>query len=220
MQGYIKLFRKLVDWEWYDNPVVKAVFIDLLLNANFREKNWQGQTVNPGELVTSVSSIAERNGLSAQQVRTALTKLEKTGEINKRSTNKNTLIIVLNYKRYQELNDFEIDYCNNQIINNQQSNNNQITNSFKSKNVKNDKNDNKYTTTAIRSKLAEEYSQEYLTQEWLNTGLTCAEFCYLSEHMNPDVLHTYVLKIKNYENCQDKFSTILRWSMLDDYYHD
>lgn len=218
MQGYIKLFRKFVDWEWYGDPVVKSVFIDLLINANYKVKQWQGQTVNPGELVTSVSSIADRNGLSVQQVRTALAKLEKTGEINKRSTNKNTLIIVLNYKRYQELNDCEIEDYNNQITNNQQSNNNQITTTKKVRSKEN----KEYiaSTTTIRAKLAEEYSQEDLTQEWMNTGLTVAEYCYLSEHMHPDVLNKYILKVKNYENCQDRLGTILRWSMLDGYYHD
>lgn len=217
MQGYIRLFRKLVDWEWYGDPVVKSVFIDLLIHANFKEKKWQGQIVKPGELVTSVSSIADRNGLSIQQVRTALAKLEKTGEINKRSTNKNTLIIVLNYKRYQEFDDSDISTFNKQSTNLQQSNNKQSTTTNNDNNVKNV---NKYTTTAIREKLAEKYSQEDLTQEWIGTGLTIAEYCYLSEHINVNVLDKYILKVNNYENCQDKFGTILRWSMLDEYYHD
>lgn len=220
MQGYIKLFRKFVDWEWYSDPVVKSVFIDLLINANYKVKKWQGQIVNPGELVTSVSSIAERNGLSAQQVRTALTKLEKTGEINKRSTNKNTLIIVLNYKRYQEFNDCEIDDCNKQITNNQQSNNNQITTTKKVRS-KEGKENKEYiaSTTTIRAKLAEEYSQEDLTQEWMNTGLTVAEYCYLGEHIPDNKFDEYLAKVRDYENCQDRFGTIRRWSILDGYYH-
>lgn len=156
MQGYIKLFRKLVDWEWYGDPVVKSVFIDLLINANYKVKQWQGQTVNPGELVTSVSSIAERNGLSVQQVRTALKKLEKTGEINKRSTNKNTLIIVLNYRRYQELSDCETEDCNKQATNNQQSNNNQSTTTKKDKNVKKEKNEEKERVNTNISSLKSE----------------------------------------------------------------
>ncbi len=144
MQGWIKLYRKLTDWEWYDDAVVKAIFIDLLILANHQDNTWHGQTVKRGSLVTSVATIAGRNGLTIQQVRTALNKLEKTGEINKQSTNKNTLIIVLNYERYQEFEDTENDNCqqtgNIQTTNKQQSNNNQITTNKNVKNVNNDKN--------------------------------------------------------------------------------
>lgn len=144
MQGWIKLYRKLTDWEWYDDAVVKAIFIDLLILANHQDNTWHGQTVKRGSLVTSVATIAGRNGLTIQQVRTALNKLEKTGEINKQSTNKNTLIIVLNYERYQEFEDTENDNCqqtdNIQTTNKQQSNNNQITTNKNVKNIKNDKN--------------------------------------------------------------------------------
>lgn len=144
MQGWIKLYRKLTDWEWYDDAVVKAVFIDLLILANHQDNTWHGQTVKRGSLVTSLATIAGRNGLSIQQVRTALDKLEKTGEINKQATNKNTLIIVLNYERYQEFEDIEnVNYQqtdNIQTTNNQQSNNNQSTTNKNVKNVNNDKN--------------------------------------------------------------------------------
>lgn len=211
MQGYIKLFRKLVDWEWYGDPVVKSVFIDLLINANYKVKQWQGQTVNPGELVTSVSSIAERNGLSVQQVRTALKKLEKTGEINKRSTNKNTLIIVLNYRRYQELSDCEAEDCNKQTTNNQQSNNNQSTTTKKVRS----KESKEYITSTTREKLVELYPPEYLTDEWLNTGLTMAEYCYLNEHMSSEAYDKYFYKVQEYSDCKDRFNTILRWAKLD-----
>lgn len=144
MQGWIKLYRKLTDWEWYDDAVVKAVFIDLLILANHQDNTWHGQTVKRGSLVTSLATIAGRNGLSIQQVRTALNKLEKTGEINKQTTNKNTLIIVLNYEQYQEFEDIEnVNYQqtdNIQTTNNQQSNNNQSTTNKNVKNVNNDKN--------------------------------------------------------------------------------
>lgn len=144
MQGWIKLYRKLTDWEWYDDTVVKAVFIDLLILANHQDNTWHGQTVKRGSLVTSLVTIAGRNGLTIQQVRTALNKLEKTGEINKQATNKNTLIIVLNYERYQEFEDIENVDCqqasNIQATNKQQSNNNQSTTNKNVKNIKNDKN--------------------------------------------------------------------------------
>ncbi len=168
MKGYIRLFRKLVDWEWYDDVVVKAVFIDLLINANFKEKKWQGQVVEPGQFVTSISSIATRNGLSVQQVRTALNKLKKTGEINKHSTNKNTVIIVLNYRRYQELNDCENEDCNKQITNNPQSSNNQVTTTNNGKNDKNGKNEKKSRGQTEFAKPSLDELQQFISENKLN----------------------------------------------------
>jgi hypothetical protein len=45
--GYIKLFRKLTEWEWYDQPATKVVFIHCLLKANWQEKTWRGKTIKP-----------------------------------------------------------------------------------------------------------------------------------------------------------------------------
>jgi len=102
MQGWIKLHRKIVDWEWYDDLPTKSLFIHLLILANHEDNMWHGKRIKKGSLVTSLSSLSAQTGLSVKQVRTALNHLEKTGEIGKQKTNQNTLIIVLNYARYQE----------------------------------------------------------------------------------------------------------------------
>lgn len=144
MQGWIKLHRKLVDWEWYTDTVVKSLFIHLLIKANHSDRKWMGTVIKEGSFVTSMPSLAAETGLSLQQVRTALKKLEKTGEINRQITNRNTLIIVLNYAKYQDLDDD--DYCeiqqadNRQITDKQQSSNSQITTTNNDNNDKNKKN--------------------------------------------------------------------------------
>lgn len=140
-QGWVKLHRKFINWEWYDEPNVKSVFIDLILNANHQASAWHGHEIEKGSFVTSVADIAARNGLTTQQVRSALAKLEKTGEISKKSTNKNTLIIVLGYAKYQDLFIEEQQTNNKQITNKQQTNNKQTTNSLYNKNEKNEKNE-------------------------------------------------------------------------------
>lgn len=140
-QGWVKLHRKFINWEWYDEPNVKSVFIDLILNANHQASAWHGHEIEKGSFVTSVADIAARNGLTTQQVRSALTKLEKTGEISKKSTNKNTLIIVLGYAKYQDLFVEEQQTNNKQITNKQQTNNKQTTNSLYNKNEKNEENE-------------------------------------------------------------------------------
>ena len=102
MQGWIKLHRRIVDWEWYDDLPTKSLFIHLLILANHEDNMWHGKKIEKGSLVTSVASLSAQTGLSIKQIRTALNHLEKTGEIGKQTTNQNTLIIILNYSRYQE----------------------------------------------------------------------------------------------------------------------
>ena len=97
MNGFIKLYRSLMDWEWYQDANVMRVFLHLLLDANHKAKRWQGRVIEPGQTVTSRQKIAEGLGLSEQQVRTALTKLKSTGEITSIATNKYTLVTIENW---------------------------------------------------------------------------------------------------------------------------
>ena len=97
MEPWIKLYRKFKEWEWYGDVVVMAVFIHLLLSANWKPKKWKGITINTGEVVTSIASLAEELNISVRQTRTALDRLQECHAIDKQTTNKFTLIKVLNY---------------------------------------------------------------------------------------------------------------------------
>lgn len=100
-KGFIKLFHKFCEWEWYDNPNAKVLFIHLLLRANIQTKQWQGITIKRGQLVTSVEKLAVANGLTTQQIRTALRNLQTTKEIEIETTKKYSIITVKNYNLYQ-----------------------------------------------------------------------------------------------------------------------
>lgn len=45
METYIKLYRKLKDWEWYKDIPTKVLFLHLLIEVNFTEKKWQGREI-------------------------------------------------------------------------------------------------------------------------------------------------------------------------------
>lgn len=99
--GWISLYRKFTDWEWYDCANVKALFIHCLLKANRKTHLWRGVQIDEGQFVTSLEKLASELGMSVQQIRTALSKLKSTNEISVNSTNCYSLITVNNYVRYQ-----------------------------------------------------------------------------------------------------------------------
>lgn len=101
LNGYIKLYRKLIKWGWYQDSVVKSLFLHCLLMASFKDFDWMGQRLKAGQFVTSFRGLANDLGCSVQQIRTALNKLESTGEITSLSTNKYTIVTVINWSFYQ-----------------------------------------------------------------------------------------------------------------------
>ena len=119
-QGWIKLYRKITNWEWYSDINVRILFIYLLLSVNHKENKWRGKTIKKGQRITSVKHLSEETGLSVHQVRTALDKLDSTNDITIKTTNKNTVITVANWEFYQS-NDDEMA---NKMTNKRQSNGN------------------------------------------------------------------------------------------------
>ena len=146
MQGWIKLHRKFTEWEWYHNQEMKNLFIHLLLEANHADKKWQGVEVKRGQLVTGLKSLNIATGISIQSLRTCLSKLESTGEITSKSTNRFRIITLCNYSSYQIEKDDTNSPANNQPTSNQQSTNKQLT---PNKNVKKKKNVNNEKKTAV-----------------------------------------------------------------------
>lgn len=102
--GWVKIHRKFQEWEWYDKSEMVHLFLHLLLSANVSDKQWHGMEIRRGQLVTSYESLRERTGLSVRTLRTCLEKLEQTGEITRKATNKFSIVTVCNYESYQDEN--------------------------------------------------------------------------------------------------------------------
>lgn len=114
-EGWISLYRKFLEWEWYDYPTVKIIFLHCLLSANHKNIKWRDIVIKRGQLVTSYEKLATLNGLTVQQVRTALEKLQSTHEITYQSTSQYSIITVKNYNLYQDSNKAKTVASNNQI---------------------------------------------------------------------------------------------------------
>ncbi|MGP8215193.1 MAG: hypothetical protein ACLQQ4_06500 [Bacteroidia bacterium] len=124
MEGFITLHRKFMEWEWYRNPATKDLFLHCLFKANWKQKRWEGKIIERGQFITGIFVLSAETGLSVQQVRTALEKLQYTGEITRESTNGYTLITVCKYDTYQD----EKGDGNKRTANEQQTDNKRSTN--------------------------------------------------------------------------------------------
>lgn len=131
MEGYIKLFRTMQEWEWYSDPITKAVFLDLLLNANYKDGRFKGVEVKRGQVVIGRKAMAERLGISEQSVRTAINHLKSTNELTSKSTNKFTLVTIENYEKYQGDILESTSKSTSKLTNNQPTTNQQLTTSKK-----------------------------------------------------------------------------------------
>lgn len=125
MTGYIKLHRKMTEWGWYSDPNTFRVFMHLLLIASYEENEFRGQKIMPGEAVVGRKQLAKDLCMSEQSVRTALSHLKSTNEITTRTTNKFTVVTIVNWGKYQ----CDVDGTNQQTNQqaNQPSTNNQPT---------------------------------------------------------------------------------------------
>jgi hypothetical protein len=130
--GWIKLHRTIMDWEWYQDHNTTRLFIHLLLKANHKPNKWRGKVVDTGTVITGRKALASETGLTEQQVRYSLTKLKRTSNITIKTTNKYSIIEVKSWDDYQESNQQNPQ----SLTNNEPTSNQQVTTN---KNVKNDK---------------------------------------------------------------------------------
>jgi uncharacterized phage protein (TIGR02220 family) len=216
--GWIALHRKFLEWEWYNDHNVKILFLHCLLKANHKEKQWQGLTIERGQFVTGRKKLAKETGLTEQQVRTALQKLNT--EITIKTTNKYSVVTVVNYSIYQDKQEENNQQNNQQITNKQPTNNQQITTTNNNNNNNKDNNNNnniyiveildhlnqkanknfkasnKATASMISARLKEKYTVEDFKKvidkkcdDWLNSKQ-------MNQYLRPNTL----FRPSNFEN--------------------
>lgn len=117
MDGWIKLHRKLGQPQstfMQLNALQQAIAIHLLLLANHKDGEWVDSRKNivvpikRGQVVVSRERIIKwfpQDKVTSRNVRTALERLEKLGFLTKQATNAYTLITLVNYGVYQEIED-------------------------------------------------------------------------------------------------------------------
>lgn len=152
--GWVKLYRELKSksiWQ-LSRPEQKVVLITILLLANHEENKWEWKgeqfTCKPGQLITSLNSLVREcgDGVSIQNVRTALDRFEKLGFLTNVSTKTGRLITVLNWEKYQGKDFVDNKGSNKEVTKSQQRPNKDLTTNKNDKEYKNDKEIKKYNT--------------------------------------------------------------------------
>ncbi len=100
-EGWIKLHRKFLNWEWYTDTNTKVVFIHLLFLANLDDRRYRGMEIKRGECIIGRHKLAYELNLSEREVRTAINHLISTNEITIKTTNKFTIVTICKFDNYQ-----------------------------------------------------------------------------------------------------------------------
>lgn len=176
--GWIKLYRKSLD-----NPLVCkdaehfAVWMYLLLKATHTEYravfNGKQIILKAGQLITGRKSISEKFNMNESKVQRILKTFENEQQIEQQTSNKNRLITIVNWVKYQD--------CEQQVeqqLNNKRTTTEQQLNT--NKNDKNVKNDNKniyihipnvekvQLTQEQYDKLVADYGKDYIDNKILD----------------------------------------------------
>lgn len=108
-EGWIALHRKIQECDlWEDKPYARGqAWVDLLLLANHNDKKvvFDGNiiTVKKGQRITSIRILGERWGWSRTKVNKFLELLEREKMIIRASDTKKTLVTIVNYELYQDI---------------------------------------------------------------------------------------------------------------------
>ena len=101
MVGWIKIHRQITDWEWYSDINTCWLFNHLLLTSNFESSRYRGFDVPAGSRVIGLNALASQTPLTISKLRTSLKKLELSGEITIKTTNKFSIISIVKWVDYQ-----------------------------------------------------------------------------------------------------------------------
>ncbi len=136
-QGWVKMHRSMLDWEWYSDINTCRLFTHLILKANHKEGKWRGILIKRGQTLTSLNTLESETGLSKSKIRTAIKKLISTREIAQQSHSQHTVFTIVNYDSYQG-DDTPIDTA---VTHESQTIDTRLTSNKNDKNNKNVKND-------------------------------------------------------------------------------
>jgi hypothetical protein len=127
-RGYIKVWRKIADAGWLKNHKLCAFWLWCLMQATHKEMNQivgcQNIHLMPGDFIFGLYVASEELEMSIQSTRTILKFLKNSKNITIKSTNKFSIISIVNWNTYQIKEDEINNQSNKPLTNQQQTTNN------------------------------------------------------------------------------------------------
>ena len=99
--GWVKLHRKLLEWEWYQDAHMVHLLVHLLLTATHEDRKYKGLTIKRGQLVTTIKELADALGASETSTRRRMKRLKSGGFLTIKVAHNKTTITICNYDSYQ-----------------------------------------------------------------------------------------------------------------------
>ena len=217
MEGWIKLHRKLLD-----NPIIikdsdyLSVWIYILLNSTHKEYDtlFKGEriTLQIGQLITGRKSISEKLKINESKVQRILKTLENEQQIEQQNGNKNRLITILSWDKYQQ----DEQQTEQQVNNNRTTSEQQVNTNKNEKNIKNEKNKKKNNIPASEDKSSSAFANasKHKYGEYKNVLLKDEELQKLKEeYQNWEELIKYLdeyIEMKGYK-AKSHYLCIKKW---------
>ena len=104
-RGYVKLYRKSNDSGWLRNPSLWTFWCWCLMKASYKECDvhigYQTEHLMPGDFIFGRKAAAAELGMTERTVRTSLEALSRSQNIAIKTTNKYSVISIVNWNTYQ-----------------------------------------------------------------------------------------------------------------------
>ncbi len=156
-RGYVRLWRRSLDAGWIRNHKLWAFWSYCLLKATYQEFDAiiGLQTVHlvPGQFVFGLRVAAQETGLSIREIRTILDFLKKAGNLTIKTTNKFSIITIINWHTYQ-----------GEEAKNDTQNDKPLTNKWQHTNIQEDKNIKNFLSDSIEIGLSELLLEKILSR--------------------------------------------------------
>lgn len=201
MGSYIKIDRKILEWEWWPDINTHRLFSYMLLKANWKDAKFKGELIPRGSFVSSIAALAEGTNLTVNEVRTALKHLKSTNEITSKSCNKYTIFTVNNYNTYQDIN----EQNHNQITNKSQAINKPLTTIEEYKEIKKDRKEQEDDTDSQRILPGDRFNEfcELYPKKFSNILVVNGEYTYLLQTTPSLSEDELIAAVRNYaESCR------------------
>lgn len=160
--GWLKIHRKILNKGWAKDPDYLAVWIHLLMIANFEQNEWlyKGKIYkcNPGQLITSRKKLALISGVHRSKLERILSCFESEQQIKQQNMFTSRLITITNWNQYQQN-----EQQNEQQMSSKRAANEQQMSTIKES--KNDKEGNNFNNNSLTENQQVEQKKEYGNKE-------------------------------------------------------